>query len=110
MQTSSAKPAATTTLDINALDALFANAKARVGVIGLGYVGVPLVSTLTNSGFTVAGFDVDQARVTQLNSGVSPIKHIPSAQIREILDTKLNIDVILKALKMNSDDVGVKEK
>lgn len=89
MQTSSAKPAATTTLDINALDALFVNAKARVGVIGLGYVGVPLVSTLTNSGFTVAGFDVDQARVTQLNSGVSPIKHIPSAQIREILDTKL---------------------
>lgn len=75
--------------DIDALESLYATAKARVGVIGLGYVGVPLVSTLTDNGFTVTGFDVDTNRVAQLNQGVSPIKHIPSAQIKTILETKL---------------------
>lgn len=75
--------------EIEALDALFASAKAKVGVIGLGYVGIPLVSTLTKQGFTVAGFDVDQARVEALNKGISPIKHIPSAHIQELVETKL---------------------
>ena len=75
--------------EIDALDALFASAKAKVGVIGLGYVGIPLVSTLTKQGFTVGGFDVDQKRVDQLNKGISPIKHIPSEHIQSIVETKL---------------------
>ena len=82
-------PAQTPNAEIDALNALFATAKAKVGVIGLGYVGIPLVSTLTQQGFTVSGFDVDQNRVDQLNKGVSPIKHIPSAQIQNIVETKL---------------------
>jgi UDP-N-acetyl-D-glucosamine dehydrogenase len=75
--------------EIEVLDQLFATAKAKVGVIGLGYVGIPLVSTLTNKGFTVAGFDIDQNRIDQLNNGISPIKHIPSSQIERIVQTKL---------------------
>lgn len=75
--------------EIDDLNALFASAKAKIGVIGLGYVGIPLVSTLTKQGFTVAGFDVDQARVEALNKGISPIKHIPSAHIQELVETKL---------------------
>ena len=65
----------------------YATAKATVGVVGLGYVGIPLVSTLNANGFNVIGFDVDETRVENLKSGKSPIKHIPSSDIQKILDT-----------------------
>lgn len=70
--------------DIETLNALFASARARVGIVGLGYVGLPLVLSLADKGFTVAGFDVDQERVAQLNNGNSPIKHIDGAHIAQI--------------------------
>lgn len=75
-------------LDIDALNQSYAEARASVGVIGLGYVGLPLVSTLTDQGFNVVGFDIDRNRVESLNKGVSPIKHISSDRIRQILDSK----------------------
>ena len=47
-----------------------------IGVLGLGYVGIPLALRISEVGLRVIGFDVVQARVDQLNSGESPIKHI----------------------------------
>lgn len=76
-------------VDVDALDRAFATAQASVGVIGLGYVGIPLVFTLTANKFRVVGFDVDHKRVTQLNQGVSPIKHISAAQVQNVIDSKL---------------------
>ncbi len=55
---------------------------ARVGVIGLGYVGLPLVETFTTAGFPVTGFDVDRTKVDQLNLGKSYIAHIPERVVR----------------------------
>ena len=55
----------------------------RVGVIGLGYVGIPLALTAWKAGFPVIGFDIDEARVEQINRGESFIKHIPAAMIAE---------------------------
>ena len=52
------------------------NRNATVGVIGLGYVGLPLVLLFTESGFPVIGFDVDPAKVTALGRGESYIRHI----------------------------------
>jgi UDP-N-acetyl-D-glucosamine dehydrogenase len=54
---------------------------ARVGVIGLGYVGLPLVRLFAKSGFAVTGFDCDPAKVEKLNAGESYIRHIPSDDI-----------------------------
>ncbi len=51
---------------------------AVVGVVGLGYVGLPLVRTFTEAGFRTMGFDVDQAKVERLLAGQSYIGHIPS--------------------------------
>lgn len=51
---------------------------ARVGVIGLGYVGLPLVIEFCKAGFVVAGFDVDGKKVETLKQGKSYIKHIDS--------------------------------
>ncbi|MCW3835401.1 nucleotide sugar dehydrogenase [Sphingomonas canadensis] len=66
------------------LDELLARIEGRdftIGIIGMGYVGLPLALTAVDRGFRVLGFDVDPDRVAQLNAGVSAIKHIPSASI-----------------------------
>jgi UDP-N-acetyl-D-glucosamine dehydrogenase len=63
------------------LSARFSAGKATIGIVGLGYVGIPLALTALRAGFTVLGFDVDGARVDQLNGGISFIKHIASADI-----------------------------
>ncbi|MEI6154049.1 MAG: nucleotide sugar dehydrogenase [Deltaproteobacteria bacterium] len=49
---------------------------ARVGVIGLGYVGLPLVIEFCKAGFSVTGFDVDPEKIRLLNEGKSYIRHI----------------------------------
>jgi UDP-N-acetyl-D-glucosamine dehydrogenase len=51
---------------------------ALVGVIGMGYVGLPLINAFVSAGFRTLGFDVDQRKVDALNAGTSYIKHIDS--------------------------------
>ncbi len=63
--------------------------EAVIGVIGLGYVGLPLVTEFAKAGFKVLGFDIDQGKTDALNRGESYIHHIPSANIRSILDKNL---------------------
>lgn len=55
--------------------------RAVVGVIGLGYVGLPLAARAARLGYRVIGFDVSAARVEQINSGVSYISDVPSEEI-----------------------------
>ena len=50
--------------------------KATIGILGLGYVGIPLAISIANAGFKVIGFDIAPHRVGELNAGKSPIKHI----------------------------------
>ncbi len=54
---------------------------AKVGVIGLGYVGLPLIRTFVGAGFHTLGFDVDAEKVKNLQAGRSYIEHIPSEWI-----------------------------
>lgn len=55
-----------------------------VGILGLGYVGIPLAIAAARAGLKIIGFDIDQKRVDQLNSGQSPIKHITTQNISEL--------------------------
>jgi UDP-N-acetyl-D-glucosamine dehydrogenase len=55
--------------------------QSRIGIIGLGYVGIPLALRFHEVGLSVLGFDIDQERVTTLNVGDSPIQHIPASEI-----------------------------
>lgn len=59
-----------------------------VGIIGLGYVGIPLALRFSQVGFPVVGFDIDEDRVSTLNSGKSPIHHIPAADIMAMAKEK----------------------
>ncbi len=65
----------------------FSGGKVTIGIVGLGYVGIPLALTAIRAGFSVLGFDVDATRVAQLNAGESFIKHIPGADIAAALAT-----------------------
>jgi UDP-N-acetyl-D-glucosamine dehydrogenase len=64
------------------------NKTAVVGVIGLGYVGLPLVKTFLQKGFRVAGFDIDPKKVDMLNRGKSYIRHISAAELKDFLGRK----------------------
>ena len=58
--------------------------KARVGVIGLGYVGLPLLIEFVRAGFDCVGFDVDSKKVSQLQEGETYIKHISRESVEAI--------------------------
>jgi UDP-N-acetyl-D-glucosamine dehydrogenase len=61
------------------------NKQALVGIIGLGYVGLPLVLRFCEVGFRVLGFDTDHKKVASLNRGESYIKHLPAAEISALV-------------------------
>ncbi len=64
-----------------ALLEVIAARRARVGIIGLGYVGLPLACAFAESGFPVLGFDADVAKVRALSEGRTYIAHLPAARI-----------------------------
>ena len=60
------------------LEQVIADKSATVGVVGLGYVGLPLIRAFVAAGFRTMGFDVDRGKVDRLAAGQSYIEHIPS--------------------------------
>ena len=54
---------------------------AKVGVVGMGYVGLPIALLFAKKGFETTGFDIDPAKIESLRQGTSYIKHIPDAEI-----------------------------
>ena len=62
-----------------------ASQKAIIGVVGLGYVGLPLIRAFVKAGFKTMGFDVDQTKIDKLKAGQSYIKHIDSAAIAKLI-------------------------
>ncbi len=65
-----------------------AEKSAVVGVIGLGYVGLPLIQAFTQAGFHCMGFDVDRTKVDALVAGRSYIKHIASSTIAQWIENR----------------------
>ena len=79
---------------------LIAAKQAQIGVIGLGYVGLPLIIEFALKGFPTVGFEVDQKKVDTLNTGVSHIVDVPSENIRKALgDKKFTATTEFTALK-----------
>ncbi len=59
--------------------------RSTVGVIGLGYVGLPLATAFGDAGFPVIGFDVDATKVDALNAGTSYIPDVPAAEVARLV-------------------------
>lgn len=65
------------------------NKTAKIGVVGLGYVGLPLILRYVEVGYNVIGFDIDQRKIEMLRLGNSYIKHISEQSIKNMLSTNL---------------------
>jgi UDP-N-acetyl-D-glucosamine dehydrogenase len=59
--------------------------KAKIGIIGMGYVGIPLGLEFEKAGFTIIGFDKDKKRVDDINNGKQVMKHISSNLMSEFI-------------------------
>ena len=70
------------------LSELIRTKQATIGVIGLGYVGLPLVRAFTACGFRCLGFDIDQSKVDKLKAGESYIRHIDSAALAQLVQER----------------------
>ena len=77
---------------------------SKIGVIGLGYVGLPLFIRFSEKGFKVIGFDVDNVKVNSINQGLSYINHIESNKVKKSISLSIatnefsqisNVDVII---------------
>lgn len=68
-----------------ALHQLIENRRAAVGIVGLGYVGLPLAVAFGKAGFRVLGLDSDPARVARLRNGESPVEDVSSGALAELL-------------------------
>jgi UDP-N-acetyl-D-glucosamine dehydrogenase len=66
----------------------FAGKELKIGIIGCGYVGLPLALRFADVGQRVTGFDTDQEKITKLNAGQSYIQHIPADKIKQHVDGK----------------------
>jgi UDP-N-acetyl-D-glucosamine dehydrogenase len=66
------------------LESKIANKTARVAVVGLGYVGLPLAVELASEGFPVVGIDIDARKIKSLNARVSYIPDVPSAKLQRV--------------------------
>jgi UDP-N-acetyl-D-glucosamine dehydrogenase len=61
------------------------NGEARIGIIGLGYVGLPLAVEFAKAGLSVVGYDVDQSKVDSLSAGRSYIPDVPSEELAAVV-------------------------
>jgi len=64
------------------------NGIESVGIVGLGYVGLPLAAAFAKAGLEVVGVDLDGSKVARLNSGESYIERVPSAELEKLVEAK----------------------
>jgi len=66
----------------------FKGAQLKVGIIGCGYVGLPLALRFAEAGHRVVGFDTDATKISKLNAGKSYIEHIPQTKIQQFVNSR----------------------
>src|SRR5258708_38963428 len=79
---------------------------AVVGVIGLGYVGLPLMRAFSEAGFPVIGFDVDARKVELLHKGENYLKHLGVDYVREMVRSR-RFDATTNMSRLHEADVVI---
>src|SRR6202140_5332791 len=79
---------ATQLMPIDRKPEFFKGAQLKVGIIGCGYVGLPLALRFAEAGHKVTGFDTDPNKVSMLNAGRSYIEHIPQTKIQQFVNSR----------------------
>ncbi|MDE1151533.1 MAG: nucleotide sugar dehydrogenase [Micavibrio sp.] len=75
-------------VDVEALCRAYVDRKAKIGIIGLGYVGLPLACAICDEGFTAVGFDIDTGKIDKLRAGQSYIGNIHNDRISGFVNDK----------------------
>lgn len=76
------------TVHLNQFEKLVQSKNALIGIVGLGYVGLPLALRFSDQGYKVIGFDIDDFKVKKINHGESYIEHIPSDSVKKSVISK----------------------
>ena len=74
-------------MSFNELNCKISDKTSKIGVFGLGYVGLPLVKTFCAQGFNCVGFDIDESKISSLNNKKSYIRHISDEVIKDLMDS-----------------------
>jgi UDP-N-acetyl-D-glucosamine dehydrogenase len=74
---------------LEALEKRIGSREATLGIVGLGYVGLPLAIEFARAGFRVTGIDVDPAKVANVRAGRSHVEDVPGSAVRELVRKKL---------------------
>lgn len=74
---------------ISRFETLINNKEIKIGIVGLGYVGLPLMLSFAEKGYSVIGFDIDEFKVNNINEGRTYIKHIEESRIKNASKNKL---------------------
>jgi UDP-N-acetyl-D-glucosamine dehydrogenase len=86
MENTTAAQARAVSSEVEELTAKITGRTARVGVIGLGYVGLPLAVEYGKAGFQVTGIDILQSKVASLNEGTSYVQDVPSSEVQSLTE------------------------
>ncbi len=89
------------------LQAKVENNTAVVGVIGLGYVGLPLMAAFHRAGFPVIGFDVDQRKIDALHKGENYLKHLGKTLVSDMKKGGAKFDATTDAGRLGECDVVI---
>jgi len=82
------KPAPSVAVNVDLLCQRFVDRKAKIGVVGLGYVGLPLICAICAEGFKAVGFDIDAEKIEKLSKGKSYIGNIHNDRIAEFVNSQ----------------------
>ena len=66
--------------------------RATIGIVGLGYVGLPLLVAASHSGFPVVGFDVDRSKIERLRSGGSYVPDVDGSELGRLANARFEDD------------------
>ena len=91
----------------NNLQSRIESKEAKIGVVGLGYVGLPLAVEFAKAGFSVTGIDIAQERVNQLNSGDNYINDVDSSEFRSFVESGRFIATTDYSVVSNLDAVSI---
>ena len=90
---------------MNEFKAKIKDKSLNIGIIGLGYVGLPLAVEFAKAGFSVTGFDADAEKISQINKGRSYISDVPPEDVRDLASSKKLIATPDKALLNKMDAI-----
>ena len=89
------------------LHAKIENRTATIGIVGMGYVGLPLAVAVFDAGFPVIGFDVDEKKIENLNSGRPYLEHLGSDFAKDFVDSERFVGTTNAACLSNADIISL---